>query len=208
MIKIYIANIQKMDEDIYLKYLSLLPPFIQQEVRRYQQLSDRYRTLLGKIILHRYLQKYSNFSLNDVIKNKYGKPYIKEWNTNFNISHSEDYVVCGFNTKGNIGIDIEKNKQIEFEHFKNIFSSTEWNKIETASNPIEKFYQCWTLKEAFLKYLGTGFLKSVDYTLVSKTKLLFDNQFHSYESFLYQDYTLSIVKPELSTKIRIVTVKL
>lgn len=204
MIDIYIASIQKMNEHRYIEYLNLLPSFMQQEVTRYHQLSDRYRTLLGKIILHRYLQKHSNLSLDDVIKNEYGKPYIKEWDIDFNISHSGEYVVCAFNDEGKVGIDIEEQKKIELEDLRTIFTSKEWHEIKTASNSIEKFYQFWTAKEALLKYLGTGFFNEVQHISVEKEKLLFENQFYFYESLSYQGHTLSVVKPEAMSNIKII----
>jgi len=46
--------------------------------------------------------------------NEFGKPFIKDINNiNFNLSHSQEWVVCGFSSFP-IGIDIEKISPIDF----------------------------------------------------------------------------------------------
>jgi hypothetical protein len=50
-----------------------------------------------------------------IIKNEYGKPYFKDLDIFFNISHSEDYFIIGLANK-EIGVDIQKitNKSMPF----------------------------------------------------------------------------------------------
>ena len=63
-------------------------------------------------------------------------------------------VVCAISQKGRIGIDIEKEEEVEFKNFESWFTPTEWNKILSSSFPLQQFYWYWTRKESIIKALG------------------------------------------------------
>ncbi|EJQ37426.1 phosphopantetheine-protein transferase domain protein [Bacillus cereus BAG5X1-1] len=122
---------------------------------------DKLRTLIGELLIRTLINKRFKLSNKDIImgKNQYGKPYFK-YNPryNFNISHSENFVVCAIDDKP-IGIDIEKIKHIEYEEIaKNFFSKTEYNYITQGDLKcqIGNFYEIWTLKESVVKCSGRG----------------------------------------------------
>jgi 4'-phosphopantetheinyl transferase len=77
----------------------------------------------------------------------------------FNLSHSEDVAVCAFGWNRNIGVDVEKIRQIDHEEIARLyFSASEIHAL--ASLPPEKrpagFFSCWTRKEAYVKAVGGG----------------------------------------------------
>ena len=74
----------------------------------------------------------------------------------FNISHSENLVVCALSIKGAIGIDLEKEKPVNLENFKPWFTVKEWTDISKAPSPIRRFYWYWTRKESIIKALGVN----------------------------------------------------
>jgi 4'-phosphopantetheinyl transferase len=77
----------------------------------------------------------------------------------FNISHSDDYLLFGITKDADIGVDIEKHKNIEIERIaKRFFTKNEINSIlkEEKEKQKDVFFEIWTAKEAYVKALGTG----------------------------------------------------
>ena len=97
-------------------------------------------------------------------KNSYGKPSLlgKE-GFHFNLSHTQScaYVVCS--DVGACGIDVEEKRNLEITEslVKLVFSKAELTLYEKSNEKEALFYQLWTLKEAHLKAVGTGLMKTV-----------------------------------------------
>lgn len=111
------------------------------------------------------LNKVYNISNYEIIYNKYNKPYLKDSNLYFNISHDKDITVLVIGDK-EIGVDIQyltyKEKVI-----KHSFNKKEQLLIENSLNKRYDFTRIWVMKEAYLKCLGIGIeygLKNVDTT--------------------------------------------
>ena len=85
--------------------------------------------------------------------NTHGKPYFTE-DIHFSISHSGEYVAIAFNDD-EIGIDIEKKKQINRKLLNKAASKTESINFNF-ENFDDEFLKMWTIKEAYFKYIGTG----------------------------------------------------
>ncbi len=104
-------------------------------------------------------------------KNKHGKPFIPAHpEINFNISHSENYLIIGISAHGPIGVDAEFLLQKCEQHLKiakKYFCAAEYNAIVKSENPKLEFIRIWTVKEALYKALGLGLLKSLSDTEVS-----------------------------------------
>ena len=111
-----------------------------------------------------------------------GKPYVKE-NIHFNLSHSENYVVAAVSYKV-IGIDIEKIKPVKtnmIDYFcslkdkKYILGEEKYAGTNIPATALERFFEVWTFKEAFLKCSGEGISKKAalinfeDYCKYQKT---------------------------------------
>ena len=90
----------------------------------------------------------------------------------FNISHSDNLVVCAVTTHGPIGLDVEKQKQVTLKNFEPWFTEKEWTQIINSSSPIRKFYWYWTRKESILKALGVN-LSYLNKIEIDSTKDIF-----------------------------------
>ncbi len=86
-----------------------------------------------------------------IIKNEYGKPYFKEVDIFFNISHSEDYFIIGLANK-EIGVDIQKitNKSMPFLA----------KKMNVDENDNLAIIKKFSMLEAYYKKIGTGIFPS------------------------------------------------
>ncbi len=97
-------------------------------------------------------------------KTESGKPYAINADIYFSISHSSDMVVCAISEK-EIGIDIEKIRKIRFRTAEKFATESEIAYIRNVEN---RFFEIWTLKEAFFKCKGTGLgadIKSVSFDI-------------------------------------------
>lgn len=149
---------EHINECIYNKLMSLISHEKNERIKRYRFLDDIKRTLYGDILI-RYLICKANKMKNDEIiinRNKFGKPFIKDLTDfHFNISHSGEWVVCATNNK-EVGIDVERIKNIDLNIAKRHFSEFEYKSLMKQRNKIDYFYELWTLKESYIKYIGTG----------------------------------------------------
>lgn len=97
-------------------------------------------------------------------RNKYGKPYIKNYpDFHFNISHSGKWVVCAVSSQ-TVGIDIECMNELDQSFANAIFTDHEKHEyLKKGDNPgrLKYIYEIWTLKESYFKYLGKGLSISI-----------------------------------------------
>lgn len=76
----------------------------------------------------------------------------------FNLSHSGKYAVLAVSDAA-VGIDIENGKRNRMTVAKRCFCREEYEDIATATTEAERtrrFLEYWTMKEAYVKYLGEG----------------------------------------------------
>ncbi len=103
-----------------------------------------------------------------------GKPYLLNYGYKFSISHSEDYVAVAVNEEREVGIDIEKIKEVRAHTGKHIFSCSDIQFVFQSDNipdgkitdreTLIRFFKVWTYKEAYVKMTGEGIndnLKSI-----------------------------------------------
>ena len=113
------------------------------------------RFLLGKYLNCEPLRVVFNY-------NRFGKPILApsfDNGVSFNVSHSGAYALLIFCRGKNIGVDIEFNRQVDFESLSEvIFSAHEIEEFK--KNPpdekLKAFYSGWTKKESFVKGIGKG----------------------------------------------------
>ncbi|WP_144558043.1 4'-phosphopantetheinyl transferase family protein [Shouchella miscanthi] len=140
-------------------FLHQIPLDRQERVRSYVREEDAIRSLCGSLLIKYILWKELQITKFNLNYNKYGKPSIAEFpNFHYNLSHSHNWIVCATNNK-EVGIDIEKIKEIDLGIAERFFTSAEFDdikKMPTLNDKLTRFYEFWTMKEAFIKNLGKG----------------------------------------------------
>ena len=86
----------------------------------------------------------------------YKKPYLKNNGLYFNISHSEEYVICVIGDSEN-GCDIEKVKDYDDAVAPRVLTNDEYASVSESSDKAERFFKYWTRKESYTKAIGCGF---------------------------------------------------
>lgn len=94
---------------------------------------------------------------------EHGKPRLSDTllecvgNFEFNLSHSKDYAVLAVSDTP-VGIDIEHIRKNRLSVAKRFFCTEEYEDILSLpeAEQDKRFLEYWTMKEAYVKYLGTG----------------------------------------------------
>ncbi|MCC8068323.1 MAG: 4'-phosphopantetheinyl transferase superfamily protein, partial [Ruminococcus sp.] len=93
--------------------------------------------------------------------NKYRKPFLTNYpKIFFNFSHCQNGVCCAISDYGSIGVDFQNIVSISKDAMKEVLTDNEISYIENSHNVNRNFIKLWTLKECYLKYLGTGFFEN------------------------------------------------
>ena len=175
--------------------LELIEEEDRKQILRYQFWQDRQRSLLGHL-LSRYaiIQEYALTNKEiQIRRHAYGKPYIKDYSQiHYNISHSGEWVVVAIG-KSPIGIDVENRREDWDLIGERVFSESEkyWSQ-----NSYKRKAILWTIKEAYVKYLGIGLSKSLNsFSIDIKRKIITEVQKPFQTSFDYfvldNDYVCS-----------------
>jgi 4'-phosphopantetheinyl transferase len=164
-----IYGIHIVQEDAFEKekaaLLSRLPFEQQQRISRFRKPRDLQRSLLGETMCRVVLgQRLNRAPVSiEMIKSEKGKPYLKDQpNLHFNLSHSGEWVVLAVH-ETEVGIDIEKIREIDYTIARRFFSREEYSRLEALEGLDKRryFFTLWTLKESYLKFLGKGLTKAL-----------------------------------------------
>ena len=96
---------------------------------------------------------------------EFGKPVMAEHfphpEIDFNLAHTRGLVAAAIVSRAHIGVDVEKidATKADFKVAENYFAAPEIEILRStpASDRTICFFRFWTLKEAYLKAIGTGF---------------------------------------------------
>ncbi len=119
--------------------------------------------LCGRAMLRTVLQQLTGepASSHEITTNGEGKPFCVHGPAT-SIAHSGDVVVCAAADQGQIGVDVEiPDRQRDIIGIANAYFAAdeiEW----LSSQPADRFYMLWVLKEAWLKAKGTGLAGGLD----------------------------------------------
>lgn len=176
MVTIYYTFLSSNNHNYLLRnFLPKFSPSFQNRILSYRKWEDSQSSLLGRLLLKKGMEiKNLSFFKSKIKYTSFNKPYFENGIIQFNISHSENMVVCALSTNFKIGIDIEKMRDINFNQFRYQMLSNEWDNIQSSSDPKSAFFLYWTQKEAAVKAHGSGF--SIDFKsfeiINNRTKIL------------------------------------
>jgi len=160
MNRIYLAKINiALSQKNLNTLLQLISEENQDKCSRFKFKEDVLRTLYGELTVRHVLCKQFRFKNEDIkiLKSNEGKPYIEDNSIYFNITHAGDFVVCVFSDQ-EVGIDLEQINEIDLKIAQRFFCQSEYEDLlaQKVENHLDYFYSLWTLKESYVKWLGTG----------------------------------------------------
>ncbi len=163
-------NIYDLNDDEYKYWFSKMNEAKQLRVKKFLNENDIKRSIAGDMLARKMISNECNISPEkiQIINGVFGKPQLKNFELNFNISHSNEIVTC-CTSQNPIGIDVEEivniktnllSKVCTDDDFIFIFGKkTHSLEFKLSKNQLKKFYEIWTTKEAYFKCIGTGIIK-------------------------------------------------
>lgn len=204
MKKVYICNIECLDDiSLYNKAYSFLSKSRKLKLSKYRNDLEKKLCIGGEILLKYALREETNLDFRKEILysfNNFNKPYLKNNDTYFNISHSGKYCICALDNN-EIGVDIQAMEDIKTNVAKRFFHPNEYQYLELFKNKKKPFYRLWTLKEAFIKCIGDGLnipLNSFEIKLSNKVDVVqkIDKNKYYFREFDYDNCHIAICQME------------
>lgn len=164
MLKGLYSYIDKDKHAFFLnKKLVEMPLDFQQKILKYKKWENMQASIIGRLLLDILIKTFDlNLSIENLVYNSNQKPYFENSEIFFNISHTDDIVVCVITDINEIGIDIEKLQNINIYNFKSFLTVDEWQFVNNSENTIDSFISLWTQKEAVIKASGYGLSLNLD----------------------------------------------
>lgn len=166
MLKVFSMKVRE-EKELTEKWGRYLSAQRQEEAAKRKQGHDRCLYLAAEILLNRSLEAADVPIERPALyrRNAYGKPYLLTTESIYvNWSHSEEYVICALADR-EVGVDVQKMKrEPKASLIQRTLQSEELMFYKKAPKEQQKklFYQYWTVKESYLKALGTGFRTPLD----------------------------------------------
>ncbi len=137
-------------------------------------------SLVAGIMLQDTIREELGLGASDIIleKNENGKPGLPGYpDFHFNISHSGDMVFLAYGNSP-VGIDVEKLRcsDNDMKVAKRCFTKQEYEYILGDETTEHRFTSIWTMKEAYLKYKGTGISVPLNSFEVNPEKGIVENE--------------------------------
>lgn len=166
-IDIWLAKTESArDAAILRRCREILDPQEVDSCAAYHREADQHRALVSRALLRETLSRYAPVRPEawEFVSGAHGKPAIAApagLRLRFNLSHTGSLVACALTLDDEIGIDLEDATRAldPLELAERVFSSEEIVALQSLAPPSQRqrFFENWTLKEAYLKARGLGF---------------------------------------------------
>ena len=151
------------------KLISMLNQQIEEnEVNRIMGITNEdhaFRSAAGSLLLAQMVCRISGYPVSSISIHRYpnGKPFLPDFpNLHFNITHTDHLAVLAIDTHL-VGVDIEKVSKARMGIAKRFFSESEQEMLNNC--PLDQrdrlFFELWTIRESFVKAIGTGIFGSM-----------------------------------------------
>ena len=159
MYQVYFWEIEESQRSVLFdKLMSMVSPEKRKRVSKLKFPIDQLLTLCSEALVRFLDCEHHNIYNSDIkfSENEYGKPYLEDYpDFHFNISHTRDALAVAI-ADNDIGVDIEHIKKADVKIADRFFALPEKEFVMQSADKNKAFYQIWTRKEAYIKYLGRG----------------------------------------------------
>ena len=160
LVKVYSADISLFDDPaLYESSFGFVSPDRQSKAEKYHRENDKKLSVLSSILLS-FALRSEGFDIHpSICTGPHGKPYLKDREFNFNISHSATRAICAVTSPSyEIGCDIEAYTKCDVRVAERVFEKQEQKRLESFSGEDADvlFTRMWTRKESYFKCMGIG----------------------------------------------------
>jgi 4'-phosphopantetheinyl transferase len=220
MVELY--GCQLLPRDEFTARQEEIITFVPQERRerflRFRRAQDRQRSMIGELLARKVISDRTGAAKEQIQfeEGEHGKPSLRTFkDLHFSISHSGEWVVNVF-SESVVGVDIQQMEMRSLDVARRFFTSEESELIlaKPEHDRLSLFYELWTLKESYLKAVGSGIAGSLRAFSMQRDDLGFyaesDGErlpffFRQYD--LHDHYKLAVcsAEPEFSADVQVVT---
>ena len=152
--KTYLSFVSQTDKSELDEWFEEMSEEKKNAVLKLQKAETANQRIVADAVVRKALSEISGIKTDEIIfsANEFGKPYSKNADVQFSVSHSGDAVICAVSDNP-VGIDIEKIREVRFGIAQRFATAQE---LEYIGENTERFFEIWTLKEAYFKCIGTG----------------------------------------------------
>lgn len=168
MLKYITVDIKDLDDDTLRRSFSCMSDERKDRVRRIKKADQKKCTLAGEWLVRKMLSDATGDTPESFVIFADDKGKLHSNNSSglfFNISHSKNVITAVISDK-TVGIDIEKIRPVSLKLAKRVCTPNELNYVfgtddadfdaEYPPKVTERFFEIWTIKEAYFKCIGTG----------------------------------------------------
>lgn len=194
-----------------------------QRIEKFRYRVDMVASLVGRLLLRCFAVQALGLHNKDIkfVRTDRGKPVLEQDNQgwDYNVSHAGDWVVLAASHGAYLGVDVMRTKDNRVERLEEFFrlmrrqfTDDEWitingNEADTDEQKLARFFRHWTLKESYVKAVGTGLnldLRTLNFKLkhqinqqdiITSTMLEVNNQLTPWrfeESILDDEHVVSV----------------
>ena len=136
------------------KYYNQLDERRHESVLKQKNADNRIRTLTAGLMIKRICDE--NDLKMQLVYNEHGKPEFVNSDIKFNLSHSGKYLACAYGNE-QVGVDVQEYRFMKDSLIIRFLHETEQkNVLSDLENKQKLANAIWTVKEAYIKMLGTG----------------------------------------------------
>ena len=192
MTRTYIAGTATLwNDETFNRLTAYVNKDRQAKIDRCAKKKDKILSLAAGLVLEKALDDVG-VSDRAIIVGDNGKPYLAGGEVFFNLSHSGDKVMCALSDT-EVGCDVQKTGEISRKIADRFFSASErafLNGITDEKDRTDMFFRLWTLKESYIKMLGTGFktpMGSFSVSIADNIPVFDGNS----DKYYFKEYSLS-----------------
>ena len=150
------------DDELFERLILEVKPSRRKKIEKLRRKRDKRLSLAAGLLLKKALADHG-IDYDEVIitVDENGKPSIPGSGLHFNLSHSDEKVLCAVSDRP-VGCDVEKIEEIDIKIAKRFFAEEEYKIIAVSDDSQTEFYRIWTMKESFSKAIGLGLKLPLD----------------------------------------------
>ena len=193
MSHLIIKNINDYQENFYNNTLSIIKKAKQQKINNLKNDHHRKESILGEYLLIKTLKRFYhlNYQNINISYNQNNKPYLSHHQIYYSISHSHGLTAIYISSK-KCGIDIQRIQKVDSSIIKS-FATLKEQEYISEKNSLIRLYEIYTLKEAYIKMIGSNLfnIKSIEF-IIKNNQIICNNHHLKITIKHYKNYLISI----------------
>ncbi|NSB12311.1 4'-phosphopantetheinyl transferase family protein [Clostridium beijerinckii] len=176
----YYDNIEDFSDIDLMNSYYLLDYNRIEKIKKYHFIIDKKLSAISYLLL-RYALKFE-YGIEETFNfryGKYGKPYLEKYPCiKFNLTHCKQGVACII-SRNEVGIDAELISSNNIICSNTILTQKEMCLLENSKDPEIIFTRLWTIKESYLKNIGTGLngnINKLDFSQYNENMFIYDEK--------------------------------